>query len=788
MSSAVPAPHSDAFAGILACPCCQVTFSAALPAQFPRSYACGHVTCAECASAAELLDPPQCPVCHLPAASDNVPDVALATFADATLAAESGESGGVELVGCEDCATLSPDDVNEATHACSTCGGRKVCEAHGRAHEARKVPHEVCALRVSSACGVHRDAVAVGVCVSHGMYVCTVCASGCSDGGHEVVAFEGCGAAALAALRGCVRTEGEACMAGCASAMTAAGNLQRARERLIERTGASCGALKRWGEGAKSAVDRHVAQVLAEVDKELQRRLKGIDSQLEELGVSANQLACVGRLCASAACEQDARGVAGCFVSAKRASRLLTPYHGAGVSTVLEVVVSDEEFVSGLSRSTRVRGGVRWCEWSGDGSKVLCAGEANVMDVSVRDDAGVVVDSLSVDDVHAWIESVVEKEKEEKGSDGSDGSVPVVRREDGEGVGRTVGGAGSASGEAALARVTGVSRVDSGVFRVVYEAGEGVRAVEVGCRIGGSSAVPGPRAFLRVTCRWSRSCKGLGVHVRTITHKCPTSYGMAVSSDERWLVTVSHGTPAMLFVFDLSTGSLVRTIGGAVGKSEDIPHVASVDMRNPFKLCFTPAGTLLVGDRSNNQLKELTLEGELVRSIAINDAKTVCCNDTHIIVGNGRYQGAAIEVFEFATGKLVASFGSTGSHGELHTACEGIRFTPDGQHVLATSYGSADLVVFTLDGTVVKRISGTGDTAMRSGHRDVEFLENGDIVVAEYMGDEVVVVRQDGGRVVRRWGVKGTGTGEFSRPSALAVVGKHLYVLESDPWRVQVFE
>ncbi len=71
---------------------------------------------------------------------------------------------------------------------------------------------------------------------------------------------------------------------------------------------------------------------------------------------------------------------------------------------------------------------------------------------------------------------------------------------------------------------------------------------------------------------------------------------------------------------------------------------------------------------------------------------------------------------------------------------------------------------------------------------DVAFSVTGEIVVSDCAGHRVCVFSPESGELVRSFGAKGTGDGQFDGPAALAAAGKHLYVLDWDTSRVQVFE
>lgn len=143
-----------------------------------------------------------------------------------------------------------------------------------------------------------------------------------------------------------------------------------------------------------------------------------------------------------------------------------------------------------------------------------------------------------------------------------------------------------------------------------------------------------------------------------------------------------------------------------------------------------------------------------------------------------------VTLFDAASGDLIRSIGDAGSaEGQLTSSCCGLRFTPDGNHVIITEMGSDRLSLFTLSGDFVRCI-GVG---LISTPLDVDFTSNGDILVPDCDGNRIYVLSSDGFTLLRTFGVEGFGPGQFKTPTALAVHGDLLYVLDRASTRVQVF-
>lgn len=152
-----------------------------------------------------------------------------------------------------------------------------------------------------------------------------------------------------------------------------------------------------------------------------------------------------------------------------------------------------------------------------------------------------------------------------------------------------------------------------------------------------------------------------------------------------------------------------------------------------------------------------------------------------VVVGTGS-QEKAVLVFDMTNGRLLRSFGLRGSgEGRLST-CLGIRFTPDGGHILIAEENGR-LSQFSLIGAFVRCIG--SDTLADPG--DVDFAANGDILVADRCHDSVFVFSREDGSFLRTCGWQGLQPGCFKYPTALAMHGGKLYVLDQGGERVQVF-
>lgn len=185
-------------------------------------------------------------------------------------------------------------------------------------------------------------------------------------------------------------------------------------------------------------------------------------------------------------------------------------------------------------------------------------------------------------------------------------------------------------------------------------------------------------------------------------------------------------------------------------------------------------------------LQEVTRTGAHVRSIGVGDL----FRDVHGIAAvGGLLVVTALEgyttlfVFDLHTGHRLRSFGEEGScEGEL-TQSVGVRFTPDGSHILIADGGNNRLSLFTMTGDFVRCI---GVDALDSPE-DVDFSSNGDILVADCNKNRVCVFSPDGSTLLRAFGMTGDEGEQLKEPIALAMHDQYLYVLDWGSARVQLF-
>lgn len=142
-------------------------------------------------------------------------------------------------------------------------------------------------------------------------------------------------------------------------------------------------------------------------------------------------------------------------------------------------------------------------------------------------------------------------------------------------------------------------------------------------------------------------------------------------------------------------------------------------------------------------------------------------------------------IFDVLSGGLIRVFGVKGPAVGQLSGPSGIRFTPDGEHLLISEHSNDRLSLFTLTGKFVA----CGGVGTLNRPSDVDFASNGDILVADWFRHRVCVFSPDGGDLLRTFGSEEeTSTVNFKYPTALAMHGGQLFLLDGESEQVQVFD
>ena len=279
-----------------------------------------------------------------------------------------------------------------------------------------------------------------------------------------------------------------------------------------------------------------------------------------------------------------------------------------------------------------------------------------------------------------------------------------------------------------------------------------------------------------------------GKHIRTLAIAAGEKYGLVVTPDCRYMA-VSYFSENKLRVYRIEAGGAL-TLLRAFGGYGDGPGDGPKQFNGPLKMCLAPNGNLLVCDRNNNRVQELTGLGEAepvhVRDMKVANARTIAVHGDMVAVGTG---DATVVLLSYSTGAIIRTFGSKGTgRGNIGTAAQGLRFTLDGVYVLVAEWSNKRLSKFRVSDGAFVDFYCKGQVS--DGEKDVEIAPSGEVIVADINAHRVCVFSADGRTLLRTWGTKGTADGQFKEPTALALVGNKLFVLDSfhNSARVQVFE
>ena len=208
--------------------------------------------------------------------------------------------------------------------------------------------------------------------------------------------------------------------------------------------------------------------------------------------------------------------------------------------------------------------------------------------------------------------------------------------------------------------------------------------------------------------------------------------GLAISPDEAWMA-ITHGGSHIysVSVFSLPLQRCKRSVTvGTKGRGKG-------QFDGPMRVCFTPAGTILVAEWGNKRIQEILVTGEHVGFIGygvIDDSICGIAADDKFVVATkcGNTSGNRVLLFDAKSGHLVTQFGEYGSApGQLMRNCTGVRILPGSGHVIISEdnyAGVGRLSVFTINGEFVKVVS---KLAELQGSSDVEVLADGEIAAID---------------------------------------------------------
>jgi len=476
----------------------------------------------------------------------------------------------------------------------------------------------------------------------------------------------------------------------------------------------------------KVAVDNMLVQLeryrdtwLTQVQLLSQEREKALEAQKDLLEVSAGQLGACVALGRAAAAHGEHGHVGDAAQTAKAMEGLLAVSTRICPGTRLAVLCDLSAALACLERATRLRRfelDAARSSVSGEGLAAFVKGGAarNVIRVTCMD------------------------------SDGESAGWATLQDAD---VGMTVNGA---TWQVASAVLT-----EPGVVEVTYVVEEGgAEEMVVGVSLRGEAVPGGP---------WlpHAGFMAKGVYVTTLpVREWEDNRGLAISYDRSLMVACRKIN--RLDVYRTEDGSHVRSFGGKGTGPGKFDLVSG--------LCMTALDTVLVADRGNKRIQEVTLEGVHVKFIPLR-------SEPHGVAVHGDLVAVctaarAIELYSYATGALARMIPAVDNDMSKCTS-----FAPDGEHYVCVGRDGF-LTLGWLDGQSVRKF----------GPRDcwygVAFTCMGDVMGVSRAFHHVFSATD--GRLLRSWVAGDSDQARIRNPSHVTVSGNQLYVYDFN--RVHVFQ
>ena len=259
----------------------------------------------------------------------------------------------------------------------------------------------------------------------------------------------------------------------------------------------------------------------------------------------------------------------------------------------------------------------------------------------------------------------------------------------------------------------------------------------------------------------------------TIAIDASNAYGLGVNSTGT-LMAVVCWSRNKLFLYQLPSGRLLREVG-------DGAHAGPGKFNQPYQCCFTAEDNVLVAEFSNCRVQELTSAGDHRRMIPTtgHNPCAVCCNGTIIAVG---MSAGKVHLFDYGTGAFRSQVGA----GVLEKIIDTVKFSADGALLFARDRGATAVAISVADGTTVRHL--TACEAIKPPQWDLQVVPSGELFVTDSTAGRISVFSADGATLLRSFGAKGEGDGQFKKPVAIAYANRRLYVLDNNCKRVQVFE
>ena len=233
---------------------------------------------------------------------------------------------------------------------------------------------------------------------------------------------------------------------------------------------------------------------------------------------------------------------------------------------------------------------------------------------------------------------------------------------------------------------------------------------------------------------------------------------------------IAVGVPHAIKVYDRSSTKLLHTIGeDQLGNV--LPGVTFYDRKH-----------ILVSDRDSKSIKMFTIQGQHVRTIDRGSTTfrpwgITVSQDGHIYICDG--VNDCVCVF-YVNGKFLFSFGSRGSSDKCFRYPRDLCFASDG-FLYITDEGNSRICVYDKDGKFIRKFTTTYTPTC------IDATDCGHLIVSSSLYNKITTYTP-GGDLVRVFGERGSGLGQFNHPTGVSVDSDgSIYIADYGNHRIQVF-
>jgi hypothetical protein len=560
---------------------------------------------------------------------------------------------------------------------------------------------------------------------------------------------------AEARIRNSLPTLIESCQRAAHDVFSVTRTIEGEKTGMIARLESTIAAFRDKLRELHQAVDAVGDAVIIQANRVCSSRVKALDAQMEELMLLSSRGLDAAEHASFALQRQPpvqvlplANALQG-LESAYRSLQVPSPrLQRPAVATTIDIVCDTTEALHAVHRMARLR------KSGADPSKCIVSGSGvlfctrdpadatklhGLFHVTCCDFEGELADGVVPDDVIVRVSP-----------DSSEGSGENVR--------------------------TTVALSSPGVLRVEYvvEDGESVASLRVSVWLSGQLVSGCPWTVDVLAAPPPPLCSGQGKFVRSVPVNTEGAACLLVSPDEQHVIVVYEGRDILFQVLSTADGHVVQTVVN--GPSHRASH---------FRACLTPVGTLLLSDSGAHTVDELTFAGSVIRTIAVHNPWGIAASSNFIALGNARGQGDCVEMYDFASGSLLRSFGAHGHKaGQIAVQCDAIRISTDERRVIVAEH-YCRVSMFAVSGEFITQF---GVGTLSAGFNDVEWGAGDAAIVCDAGNSRICVFDVSSGDVLRTFDGSKQDCGHFNLPCALAAANRHLYVLDSGNQRVAVFE